>query len=89
MDRPYILKYEPDVIAKMGLHHDMETVALVCAISDPSSYEGGGTYFPKWNYSTGKPPAGTAVVYPGGVSHEHMGLETTKGKRYLFLASYY
>jgi len=89
MDRPYILKYEPDVINQMGLHHDMETVSMVVALSKPGAYEGGGTFFPKWNYSTGQPPAGSAIVYPGGVSHEHMGLQTTKGKRYLFLGSYY
>jgi len=89
MDRPYVLKYEPDVINQMGLHHDMETVAMVVALSKPGTYEGGGTFFPKWNYSTGQPAPGTAIIYPGGVSHEHMGLAITKGKRYLFLGSYY
>eukprot|EP01126_Amoeba_proteus_P040454 TRINITY_DN4315_c0_g1_i1.p1 TRINITY_DN4315_c0_g1~~TRINITY_DN4315_c0_g1_i1.p1 ORF type:complete len:216 (-),score=32.04 TRINITY_DN4315_c0_g1_i1:220-867(-) len=88
-DRPYILKYEPEVIKSMGLHWDNETLALVVTLSDPSDYEGGGTYFPRWNYSTGKPPAGTAIIYPGGLSHEHMGLETTAGKRYLFLCAFY
>lgn len=73
----------------MGLHWDNETLALVVALSDPNDYEGGGTYFPRWNYSTGKPPAGTAIIYPGGLSHEHMGLETTGGKRYLFLCAFY
>jgi len=89
MDRPYVLKYEPHVISQMGLHHDSETVSLVVALSRPEDYEGGGTYFPKWNYSTGKPQPGGAIIYPGGVSHEHMGLKTTAGKRYLFLGSYY
>lgn len=73
----------------MGLHWDNETLAMVVALSDPADYEGGGTYFPRWDYSTGRPEPGTAVIYPGGLSHEHMGLETTKGKRYLFLCAFY
>ncbi|KAL6076597.1 Procollagen-lysine,2-oxoglutarate 5-dioxygenase 1 [Balamuthia mandrillaris] len=89
MDRPYVLKYEPEVIKEMGLHHDMETVAMVVTLSQPDDYQGGGTYFPKWDYSTGKPRPGTAIVYPGGVSHEHMGLPISAGKRFLFLGSFY
>jgi len=89
MDRPYVLKYEPEVISEMGLHHDMETVSMVVALSRPEDYQGGGTYFPKWNHSTGKPAPGGAIIYPGGVSHEHQGLKITSGRRYLFLGSYY
>jgi hypothetical protein len=88
-DRPYILRYEPTVINKMGLHFDNETVSLVITLSPPEDYEGGGTYFPRWQYSTGKPHAGEAILYPGGVSHEHMGLEITAGKRYLCLCAFY
>lgn len=88
-DRPYILKYEPTVVNKMNLHYDNETIALVITLSQPEDYEGGGTYFPRWKYSTGKPQAGEAIIYPGGVSHEHMGLETTAGKRYLCLCAFY
>lgn len=88
-DRPYILKYEPTVVNQMGLHYDTEPVALVITLSAPEDYAGGGTYFPRWQYTTGKPPAGEAILYPGGVSHEHMGLETTAGKRYLGLCAFY
>eukprot|EP01100_Stratorugosa_tubuloviscum_P005949 TRINITY_DN25_c0_g2_i1.p1 TRINITY_DN25_c0_g2~~TRINITY_DN25_c0_g2_i1.p1 ORF type:complete len:237 (-),score=112.72 TRINITY_DN25_c0_g2_i1:185-895(-) len=88
-DRPYILKYEPDVISQMGLHYDNETVTIVVTLSDPTDYEGGGTFFPRWNYSTGKPAAGTCIIYPGGVSHEHKGLKITAGRRYLFLCAFY
>lgn len=65
-------------------------------------FEGGGTYFPKWNFTVAKPPIGSAVVrfrsvfclfipqvYPGGVSHEHEGLHITKGRRYLMLGCFY
>jgi len=86
-DRPYVLKYEPHVIKEMGLHYDNETVTLVCNLNE--EYEGGGTYFPRWNFSTGKPPAGGAIIYPGGVSHQHQGLKITAGKRYLFLCAFY
>ena len=88
-DNPFILKYEPSVIKDMELHFDNETVALLVYLSDPKDYEGGGTYFPRWNYSTGKPQPGEAVIYPGGVSHEHMGLEITAGKRYLLACAFF
>ena len=87
MKRPYILKYEPSAVSEMGLHFDAETVTLLIYLND--DYEGGGTYFPRWNYSTGRPPVGTAVLFPGGLSHVHAGRGIIAGKRYLFCGAYF
>ncbi|MBL8152138.1 MAG: hypothetical protein JNN15_19625, partial [Blastocatellia bacterium] len=78
---PYLLKYEPEVIRGMGVHYDLETVGLVIYLNE--EFEGGGTSFPRWNYNTGKPKPGSAIIYPGGLSHVHEGLPITAGKRYL------
>ena len=86
---PYVLKYsaEPDAIRAMALHHDLETLTLVTYLNE--EFTGGGTYFPRWNYHTGKPKPGSAILYPGGLSHEHEGVAITAGTRYLLCGSFY
>lgn len=87
VERPYILKYSADQIRSMDLHYDLETCTLVTYLND--EFEGGGTHFPRWKYNTGKQAPGTAILYPGGISHEHEGLAITSGKRYLMCGSFY
>jgi hypothetical protein len=84
---PYVLKYTPDAISGMALHHDLETVTLVVYLND--RFEGGGTRFPKWNYVVSGRRPGEAILYPGGLSHEHEGLPIRSGSRYLLLGSFY
>eukprot|EP00163_Fabomonas_tropica_P014680 TRINITY_DN266_c0_g1_i3.p1 TRINITY_DN266_c0_g1~~TRINITY_DN266_c0_g1_i3.p1 ORF type:complete len:299 (+),score=67.66 TRINITY_DN266_c0_g1_i3:215-1111(+) len=92
-DDPYAIKYDMSKggVKRMNLHYDAETVTLIVYLND--DYHGGGTYFPRWNFTTNPggapPPAGTAVLYPGGVSHIHGALPLKKGKRYLLLAAFY
>eukprot|EP00163_Fabomonas_tropica_P030755 TRINITY_DN7091_c0_g1_i1.p1 TRINITY_DN7091_c0_g1~~TRINITY_DN7091_c0_g1_i1.p1 ORF type:complete len:248 (+),score=41.47 TRINITY_DN7091_c0_g1_i1:110-853(+) len=88
-DEPYLLKYEVNLIKGMRLHNDLETVSMIVYLND--EYEGGGTHFPRYNFSTAtpKPVPGTAVLYPGRLSHEHEGLPITQGVRFLLLAAYY
>lgn len=90
VSKPYILKYSPDAVKEMKLHHDLETVTLVVYLN--TDFEGGGTRFPRWSYFTnanGKPAPGSAIIYPGGLSHEHEGVAITSGKRYLMCGSFY
>lgn len=84
---PYVLKYEPSVVPGMGLHYDLETVAMVVYLND--AYEGGGTAFPRWGYSTGKQPVGTVCLFPGGLSHVHEGRPLTSGVRYLMCGAFF
>jgi hypothetical protein len=87
VSRPYMLRYSVDAIKSMDLHHDLETVTMVVYLN--TEFEGGGTYFPRWKYHTGKPRPGTAIIYPGGLSHEHEGKAITAGTRYLMCGSFY
>ena len=86
-DQPYLLKYEPDKVNKMNLHYDLETVALVCYLN--TDYVGGGTYFPRWGFRLQPEKPGQAAMWPGGVSHEHIGLPITGGVRYLLCCAFY
>ena len=84
---PYLLRYKPSEIASMDLHYDLETVTLVVYLNE--DFDGGGTHFPRWKYRTGKRAPGSAIMYPGGLSHEHEGLAITRGVRYLMCGSFY
>jgi len=89
-DVPAVRKYEVDVIKQMDLHYDLETVAMVGYLND--AFTGGGTYFPRWKLTVGSHEnvkVGSVVIYPGGVSHEHMALPITSGKRYALANSFY
>jgi len=88
IDLPYVIKYEaePGGITEMDIHPDQEPISLVITLSNPNDYKGGGTYFPRWDYCTEKPEAGTAYIWPGGLSHEHSGKPITTGKRYLLIS---
>jgi hypothetical protein len=85
-DQPYLLKYEPDKVRKMNLHYDAETVAMVVYLN--TDYEGGGTYFPRWKFRLQPKKPGQAAMWPGGVSHEHIGLPITGGVRYLLCCAF-
>jgi len=86
-DQPYLLKYEPDKVNKMNLHYDLETVAMVVYLN--TDYAGGGTYFPRWKFRMQPAKPGQAAMWPGGVSHEHIGLPTTGGVRYLLCCAFF
>lgn len=76
-------------IRGMRTHHDAETVSLIVYLD--ARFAGGGTTFPRWAFNTADAgvPVGHAVVYPGGVSHEHGGRPITSGERHLFLSAFY
>ena len=84
---PYVLKYAADAIKGMALHHDLETLTLVVYLN--RDFDGGGTRFPKWDYVVSNRPPGAAILYPGGLSHEHEGLPIRSGSRYLLCGSFY
>ncbi len=82
---PYVLKYDPDEPASaegQRPHWDQAPLTLVVYLNE--GFEGGGTHYPRWNKTVGKGArAGTAVLFPGSLSHEHGGLPVTRGMRYI------
>ena len=88
-DQPVILRYDATAPKKergMEMHLDDENLAMVVYLNN--EYKGGGTYFPVQNI-TAKPPAGSAVMFPGGLTHPHSGLPVTSGSRYILLGGFY
>jgi len=89
-DPPAVRRYTPDLVKGMRLHHDMEVVSMVGYIN--KDFVGGGTFFPRWNLTVGNHEnvvVGSAVIYPGGVSHEHSAHNISGGRRYCLSNSFY
>lgn len=87
---PYILRYDARKPPLSGSEEDCWDrcgASLVVSLND--EFEGGGTYFPRWNYSTGRPRPGWALLYPGGISHPHRALPIREGKRYLLIGEFF
>lgn len=85
-----VRRFEPDVVAGMEVHFDAETVGMIGYLN--RDFTGGGTHFPRWGLVIGSSSdvsVGSAVVYPGGVSHEHGALPITRGRRYTLANSFY
>jgi hypothetical protein len=77
----FVLKYSMQTQQSMGCHFDDQSdVSLTVALND--GFEGGGLSFPRYDWSSKGVAPGTAIMFPGRVTHRHEGLEITKGERY-------
>jgi hypothetical protein len=77
----FVLKYSMDTQVSMGLHFDDQSdVSLTIALND--GFEGGGLAFPRYKWTSKGARPGTAILFPGRVTHRHEGLPITKGERY-------
>jgi hypothetical protein len=87
-DEVYILRYRANNIKQQGmeLHYDSEPLACILTLN--REFQGGGTYYPKWDF-TALTEIGEMLIYPGGLSHLHGGRKITAGKRYLLLHAVY
>lgn len=77
----FVLKYSMETQQSMGLHFDDQSdVSLTIALND--GFKGGGLSFPRWNWTSKGVAPGTAILFPGRVTHRHEGLQITEGERY-------
>jgi hypothetical protein len=77
----FVLKYSMNTQQSMGLHFDDQSdVSLTIALND--AFEGGGLSFPRYDWTSKGVEPGTAILFPGRVTHRHEGLQITKGERY-------
>ncbi|PCI37082.1 MAG: hypothetical protein COB53_07555 [Elusimicrobia bacterium] len=87
---PYVVKYDasnPELPVGMAPHWDQCGLSMFVSLNE--DYKGGGTRFRQWNFETGKLPAGTALIFPGGISHEHEGRPVTQGHRYVLICDFF
>ena len=64
----------------LPIHMDDSIASLLIPLND--NYIGGGTKFPKQNVIL-RPPAGSCILFPGGITHRHGAKLVSEGTRYV------
>eukprot|EP00052_Salpingoeca_macrocollata_P020883 m.176761 g.176761 ORF g.176761 m.176761 type:complete len:800 (+) comp21389_c0_seq3:11-2410(+) len=83
----FVVKYHPDGQRSLRPHHDASTLTVNVALNQGGvDYEGGGTHFTRQNCTLRDNPPGWGSLSPGRLTHQHEGLETTKGTRYILVS---
>jgi GR25 family glycosyltransferase involved in LPS biosynthesis len=77
----FLARYTPDKQAHLSLHHDFSQVTAVVKLND--EFDGGGTWFPKYNKLSNPKRVGTATLHPGMVTHLHGARPIYNGRRYI------
>jgi hypothetical protein len=77
----FLARYTPDKQAHLSLHHDFSHVTAVVKLND--EFDGGGTWFPKYNKLSNPKRIGTATLHPGMVTHLHGARPIYNGRRYI------
>ncbi|XP_037075007.1 procollagen-lysine,2-oxoglutarate 5-dioxygenase-like [Pollicipes pollicipes] len=83
----FVVRYTPDVQRELRPHCDSSTYTINIALNRPRiDYEGGGCYFTRYNCSVTDSRLGWMLMHPGRLTHEHQGLPTTNGTRYIMVS---
>ncbi len=80
----FLARYLPDAQSHLSLHHDHSHLSLVVKLND--EFEGGGTYFPKYNLLSNPKRIGTGTIHPGQITHRHGARPIYSGKRYIIVS---
>lgn len=79
---PFAIRYTLETQVGMDSHHDRHAdVSISVNLND--GFAGGGLAFPRQNCTTKGLTIGTAVMFPGRVTHLHQGVPITEGQRYV------
>lgn len=77
----FLARYTTDRQSHLSLHHDFSHVTMVVKLND--EFDGGGTWFPKYNLLSNPERVGVATLHPGMVTHLHGARPIYAGKRYI------
>lgn len=77
----FLARYTTDRQSHLSLHHDFSHITMVVKLND--EFDGGGTWFPKYNLLSNPERVGTATLHPGMVTHLHGARPIYSGKRYI------
>ena len=80
----FMARYTTDRQSHLSLHHDFSHITMVVKLND--EFEGGGTWFPKYNLLSNPKQIGTATLHPGMVTHLHGARPIYAGKRYIVVS---
>ena len=68
-------------------HHDSSTWTITVALNKQhEEFEGGGTYFTRYDCNANPEDAGDAFIFPGRLTHQHAGKELISGRRYIIVS---
>eukprot|EP00045_Choanoeca_perplexa_P014895 m.178196 g.178196 ORF g.178196 m.178196 type:complete len:768 (-) comp16831_c0_seq1:1114-3417(-) len=83
----FVVRYRPDRQSFLRPHHDASTVTLNVALNQGGEdYQGGGTHFTRQNCTLKDSEPGWGSLSPGRLTHQHEGLRTTAGTRYILVS---
>lgn len=83
----FIVRYNAVGQAALRPHFDASTFSLNVALNHIGiDFEGGGTHFTRQNCTVRSNKKGNALMHPGVLTHQHEGLQTTKGTRYIIVS---
>lgn len=77
----FMARYTMSRQSHLALHHDRSHLTLVVKLND--EFDGGGTWFPKYNLLSNPKRIGTATIHPGMITHQHGARPIYEGKRYI------
>ena len=77
----FMARYTTERQSHLALHHDFSHISAVVKLND--EFDGGGTYFPRFDKVLNPARVGTIAVHPGMITHRHGGRPIYSGKRYI------
>lgn len=77
----FMARYTMSRQSHLALHHDRSHLTLVVKLND--EFDGGGTWFPKYNLLSNPERIGTATIHPGMITHQHGARPIYAGRRYI------
>jgi len=80
-DETFIIRYRPDRQGQLSVHHDYSSYTIGVKLND--EFEGGGTFFPKYQVNAMPKRVGNAFLHPGMITHRHGGRPVYSGTRYI------
>lgn len=78
----FVVKYDANAQNKLDIHRDISELSFVLLLSDPSEFEGGGTYYVEED-KTISPNQGGIALHCG--FRLHSGKAITSGRRYILI----
>jgi hypothetical protein len=80
----FLARYTTDKQGHLSVHHDDSDISMIVKMNN--DFEGGGTWFPKYNTLSNPDRIGTASIHPGRLTHRHGARPITSGKRYVIVS---
>lgn len=83
----FVVKYHPLEQYFLRPHHDSSTYTINVALNRYGvDYQGGGARFIRYDCAVANTKMGWALMHPGRLTHQHEGLPTTNGTRYILVS---